>query len=692
MRQILIPCLLAIGFRVCAQADGMGSEYDDLAESVMSFSNPDVSLDDLIEHYGHLSRNPLNLNDAGPVDLQSLYLLSQEQVIHFLRYREETGSLLSPYELYFIESFDTATVERILPFVVIDRARLQRDTLSICKNLITTSRHAVWLRCAGLLESRQGFLNKRDPGRIIDGNYYLGAPVQLYGRIEIDEPHDFRMGLTFENDPGEPVFFSTSRHYYGFDHLAGFLQLENRGAIKVMILGDYKLQWGQGLVAGRGLFNSKGSAAVSSVKSSASGLRPYQGSSEYGYLRGISLQTGTKRFLLTACLSGKRRDVSWETPGNPSELPGISSFLNSGYHRTPAELLGRGAVMETVGGASLAYTSNTKRLNIGLTGMAINWDHAVSKGNKYYQPHRFAGKNVYLGSLYYDHYKGKYNLFGEISLSGNMEYAFIQGGMFNLSSSVESSLLIRYYSAGYFAPFSSSFGEYSGTENESGIYWGLRLRPLPRITVDAYFDLFKPLWLRYNSFSMAPGYEYMIKVMALSGKYASVAIQFREQTKERNLDELSAMVYRTLPGTKRQINVHYRRGKETGIYFQSSFRASMFTWGSSKTYGVAAAQDIGYKMARSEVNIRLAGFHTMDYENRQFFYEKDLFMYFAIPAYSGKGFRFYVMLKHRFSNWLDIWLKGGMFLYPGISDQGSGLNLISGNKKTEIRCQVRIKF
>jgi hypothetical protein len=52
----------------------------------------------------------------------------------------------------------------------------------------------------------------------------------------------------------------------------------------------------------------------------------------------------------------------------------------------------------------------------------------------------------------------------------------------------------------------------------------------------------------------------------------------------------------------------------------------------------------------------------------------------------------YLVLKYSPFDCLDIWFKGGHTTYFELDEIGSGLTLIAGNKKTEIKCQVRLKF
>ncbi|HYG52084.1 MAG TPA: hypothetical protein VD905_14330, partial [Flavobacteriales bacterium] len=91
-------------------------------------------------------------------------------------------------------------------------------------------------------------------------------------------------------------------------------------------------------------------------------------------------------------------------------------------------------------------------------------------------------------------------------------------------------------------------------------------------------------------------------------------------------------------------------------------------------------------------NIRYAIFDTDDYNSRLYAYENDVLYYYYIPSYYYKGSRIYTNVRFQYKKWLDVWLKVGQWLYDNRTAVGSGNDEITGNKKTEVRLQVRISF
>jgi hypothetical protein len=121
-------------------------------------------------------------------------------------------------------------------------------------------------------------------------------------------------------------------------------------------------------------------------------------------------------------------------------------------------------------------------------------------------------------------------------------------------------------------------------------------------------------------------------------------------------------------------------------------QGNSYRFQSNRTTGYCLAQDLTWEIGKFKVNNRIAYFLAEDYNNRQYLYEHDLLYSYSMLAYYGHGLRLYVLVKYTPVRNLDIWLKASQYHYFGIEEIGTGPATISGNKKTEFKCQVRIKF
>lgn len=91
-------------------------------------------------------------------------------------------------------------------------------------------------------------------------------------------------------------------------------------------------------------------------------------------------------------------------------------------------------------------------------------------------------------------------------------------------------------------------------------------------------------------------------------------------------------------------------------------------------------------------NFRLQYFETDDYNSRIYAYENDVLYGFSIPPFSDKGYRYYLNINYDVSKKLGLWLRWAQFIYKEKTTVGSGLDEISGNRRSEVKVQALWQF
>ena len=86
---------------------------------------------------------------------------------------------------------------------------------------------------------------------------------------------------------------------------------------------------------------------------------------------------------------------------------------------------------------------------------------------------------------------------------------------------------------------------------------------------------------------------------------------------------------------------------------------------------------------------RILYFDTDSYDTRLYAYENDVMYGSSTPVFSGRGYRYYAIFSYDLNNKTTCWLKISQSLYPGMEAIGSGLDEIAGDRKTEVKVQVR---
>jgi hypothetical protein len=95
---------------------------------------------------------------------------------------------------------------------------------------------------------------------------------------------------------------------------------------------------------------------------------------------------------------------------------------------------------------------------------------------------------------------------------------------------------------------------------------------------------------------------------------------------------------------------------------------------------------------RFSTNLRLQYFETGGYNSRIYTYESDVLYGYSIPPFFDKGFRYYVNLNYDISKKLSFWLRWAQTIYEEKQEIGSGLDLIQGNKRSQVRIQLKYDF
>src|SRR5690606_36599855 len=168
--------------------------------------------------------------------LESLNLLSDQQIESFLTYQATAGPLIDIHELQVIPDWDVNLNASLLPSVAI------RDPYALGHS----PGHSYWL----LRIERNLQVRKND---------FAGSPYKSVLRFRSALPGEFSFGLTGEKAAGEPMLFRPSDRQYGFDYLSAHAQLSGKGRLVNLVVGDFQAQFGQGLALGAGMRTGKGS-------------------------------------------------------------------------------------------------------------------------------------------------------------------------------------------------------------------------------------------------------------------------------------------------------------------------------------------------------------------------------------------------------------------------------------------------
>ena len=651
------------------------------------FPVPEENLDyeSIYEVLFQLFLNPIDINKADAEILQATYLLNPDQISKLISYRNQFGSLISLYELQSVPGFDLFTIDRILPFVTLG------ESINRSQNFWTrvqTEQQAYLLfRHRRVWETRRGFSPADTSSTGSVSSRYLGDPNELYVRFRIQHSRDFSMGMTLDKDQGEQFTWDTKTARYGFNFFSFHFTRYFVGKWKVISLGDFQASFGQGLVLGAGYTLGKGAETVATIRRSSIGILPYTAALEFGFFRGVGATYQLKNWQMSLISSFAPRDgrskAELDSVGNEQSI--ISSFNQSGLHRTQSELSTKSRFRELSLGGNAQYSHPSGKFQAGTNILFTRFNQTWIRDSQVYNQFEFAGQSNSVGSLYFNYNWKNFYLFGESAISKSGGKGTVLGFVSSLSKQVDFSVLWRKYDRDFHSFFSNGFAESTRPNNEQGVYLGIEIRPSTRWKINGYYDYFRFPWLKYRIYAPSAGSEWIARITYRPSRTLSAFIQLREEKKDRNIPDSGepSLPYHVLQLTKINglLSLEYQVTKS--LFLRSRILFSRVDFNSEKTTGFMILQDIQYGQQRWRITSRIALFDAENYDNRLYAFENNVLWTFSIPAFSGQGLRYYLIGQYDFSPRLTSYLRFARTSYTDRESISSGLQTIDAPQQTE---------
>jgi len=628
--------------------------------------------------------NPINLNKTTQEELKRLPFLSGIQVENILAYVYLNGPLRTIYELQLVEGLDMTDIRRMIPFVVVGEA-VDNSSEIYWNDILKYGKNELYFRLDKGLETKEGyrFLPEEDVNapQTNSGNY-LGN--ELYNSVKYRFHYKDRIeaGVNAEKDAGEQFW---GKVHKGYDFYSFHAQLNNFGRFKTIVLGDFRANFGQGLVL-HPEFSMGKTSYVLNVTPRNSGLRKYSSSDESNFFRGGGATVQWGKFDLSAFYSN--RMIDGDTVNGT-----FSSIINTGYHRTLDELSKRHTVNQQIIGGNATYTN--MNLQVGATIVYTMLDNRLIPDKSVYNYFYFSGNKQTTGGLFYRLRWKKLNLFGETATTQNGSIATLNGCYFNPVSQVSMVVLHRYYSPEYDTFYASSFSETSRINNETGLYIGTEVRPFRKWKFAAYADSYRFPWPKYGIDAPSVGKDYLFQADFAAKKNISMYWRFKYEEKQTNLSTTGAVMPVVVPIQKTSLRYNL-------VYLMNNFSFKNILEGNLSrqggagwTYGFMALQDVSYDVPSFplKINFRYQVFDAVDYENRFYSYERDVPFAFSIPVFYGLGSRYYLNLIYKMNKQFSVWFKIGQTVYADDRETlSSGNETITGNRKTDLRLLVKWEF
>ena len=638
-------------------------------------------------------RHPLDLNKASADELYELQVLTALQIADFIQYKKLLGSLLSIYELQAIPGWDLTTIRELLPYITVGK---DESLYSAVRERWKGGDASLLVRESQVLEKSAGYTRPANP----ESSYYKGSPQGIYFRYSYNYKQLLQYGLSGEKDAGEQFFRGAQRR--GFDFYSFHFFLRNAGIIKNLALGDFTVNFGQGLIQWQTIASAKG-GNVMGIKRQAAPLTPYHSAGEFDFHRGVGINLQKGNWSSTVFLSYQKisSNPDTDTLGRDDIF---TSFENSGYHRTANEIADRGNNNQFSAGGNLVYSAS--RFNAGVNFTHFRFAKSFQKKEEPYNLYSFRGRHLSDISFDYGYTLGNIHFFGELASDQANHRAFVQGALLSLGNELDLSVLYRNISPAYQSLYSDAFTENSSPVNEKGFYSGLSFRPVDGLKVEMYYDLFVFPWLKYRIDAPGSGNDFLFQAFFQPAKNWYLGTVYKQEKKAGNQD-ISEMASHPVfsPVKKRwQLETGYKINPKFQFKAKMAYIWIRKDWEKNRTKqeGFLGLLDIFYHNIIINANLRIQHFLTPGYDFRIYIYENDMLFNFSLPPYYDNGWRYYVNIHKGFhlsknrsgahQPFLSVWVKWGQTIYTDKNMIGSGLDEINGSKKSDLKFQIRINW
>ncbi len=656
----------------------------DIFEQYTAESEDDVEYDTFYEELMSCVQNPINLNKATREELQRLPFLSDIQIESIQAHVYKFGKLQTIFELQLVDGLDMTDIRRMLPFVFVGEA----DDFSkkiYWQDVLKYGKSELYLRFDKGLETKEGyqFMPEEDLNSSeANSNNYKGNSLYHSLKYRFHFKDRILAGVTAEKDAGEQFLGNKN---VGYDFYSAYTQIKNIGKIKTLVVGDFRANFGQGLVL-RPEFGMGKSSYVLNVSPRNAGLKKYSSTDEYNFFRGGGATVRLSEFEITAFYSNKMIDGD--------TVNGVfSSIYKTGLHRTDSEIQKKHTINQQVMGGNATFTHSNFQL--GFTAVHTILDNTLQPDKSTYNYYYFSGNKQTTGGLNYRFRWQKINFFGETGMADNGAMATLNGFTVSPLSQVSLVALQRFYSPEYDTFYATAFSETSRINNESGFYIGAEIRPYRKWKIATYIDSYRFAWPKYGIDAPSVGRDYLVQIDFAAQRNISMFWRIKYEEKQSNvtLEESIMPIVAPIQKASLRYNLVYSVGKFAfkNVLDGNIVKQNLDQW----TYGIIASQDISYAFSSIPMrcDVRLQFFDAVNYENRLYSYEKDVLYAFSIPMYYGLGSRYYFNMQYEINNRLSLWFKIAQTVYADERESlSSGNETILGNRKTDLRLLLKWQF
>ncbi|TNE81565.1 MAG: hypothetical protein EP332_03285 [Bacteroidetes bacterium] len=564
---------------------------------------PSLEEEDILRRQSHYR---ININTASLEEWMSLPGASIDFIQAVLVYRKH-HQFQSIYELQIIEGADLEWLKQVKRRLVCNNDQLD----------ISATRREMLVRFKPDLYGRKGF---SDTGE----SAFLGKAIQQYWRYH-DARKQWDWGLSVEQDAGE----SWQR---GPDHVGMFVRYRPGQTLKSVVLGDYQLSLGQGLLTR----NTRQiiSGAIGDGLVSWNGILPLASANEYLFNRGIALEYQLESWQFITAFSRRKLDGRFKEEGG-------YTLYQSGLHRNRSELAYRKSISEQKLMQRIAWSLGTYQMGLNLVWNSLS---KATEASGVSFDYKYQGNKIYT--------------YGEFLLRSKKEWEALHGVLYSMRIV---DLHWRWFGTSHQRQSTLTLNFPLKRKQILSLRWQKEKQYAPSYRLQIPGEL--------SSFWLTGPIPNWIK---LKGSWRlAYETQYRDQS--GNQETIKVIQYHRW--LRARLHFHLLDNEEWRLDYR-------FEWVKHEVQSIAKTGQLNYLQLSYALKdwslfLRYTLFQTADYDTRLYAYEQDLPYVFSVPLFYGKGQRLALMAKKKFKRYTCVG-KWTLTAFPEIKESGSGADSYAG--------------
>ncbi len=661
MKAYIITGLLFYALQAAAQEGRPWEQY--LNEVMTAEDSESETWERTYELLCELEQRPLDINRATREQLEELPFLNAQQVEELVEYLYRYGRMESLGELMMIQSLDYYPRKLLTYFIYIGEEETEK--FPKLSNITKYGKHELVGSMKVPFYERKG-----------DKNGYLGYPYRHWMRYQFTYGEYVKLGLAAAQDAGEPFFANQNK--WGYDYYSPYLQIRKLGCIETLVLGNYRVSMGMGLVMNNS-FNLGKIAMLQNMGRTASGLRAHSSRSA-GYLRGVGATINLREDMeLTTFVSYSPADATLNKDST------VATILTTDYHRTEKEMEKKHNLLSLKTGGSLRY--NNHGLHIGLNTVYCHLDKVLKPNTAVlYRRNYPQGQDFINTSIDYGIVRPRIALNGETAIDKEGHLATINSLSLRLGNEINVMALQRFYSYSYTSLDAQSYSDGGSVQNESGIYLGLTWQPSLSLRLTAYTDYAYFAWAKYQVSQSSYSWDNLLQCVYQHQSWTFGA-RYRCRIKQRDNEEKNGLTNRT--EHRARLTADYSGENGFGSHTQLDGGYGAYEEGK---WGAMVSESLSFTHKWLRLNAGTGYFNTDSYDSRLYLYERGLLYSYSMMQFYGEGIRYWLMARAAIGKSLTLTAKVGVTDYFDRDKIGSGYQEIDASSVTDLDVQVRWKF